>query len=279
MEEMMLQEEKIGFDYQRGSEGNCGQRSLMHAMLLLGHPITEDEAHRLTDRPRWKTKLFGTNEHHLKLGIRRAGFRPLSRLMYDRAESHRHIDAMLENGFPVVICTEDNQHWAVLAGKAGSSQYYWIDSADNDLYGVWNWTDIADWMEFNGEYYFIGVSPKTKADKRTSAVPDFFRMYQEFDDDDLAEYWGWYLKDLRECFDLPEHTTGAVDARDFFDEYGKTIYEACSNVCRDLEDNQLRWEYGNYRKVALVHNMSVSRERVPHAIARLAAAVTYATSL
>lgn len=275
----MLEERKIGFDYQRRSEGNCGQRSLMHALLLLGHAVSEDEVHKLTDRPRWKTKLFGTNEHHLKLGIRRAGFKPMARLAYDRAEAHRHIDSMLEAGYPVIICTEENQHWAVLAGKAGSTQYYWIDSADDDLYGVWNWTDIADWMEFNGEYYLIGVAPRSKADKRTSAVPDFFRMYQEFDDDDLAEYWGWYLQDLRACFDLPEHTAGAVNARDFFDEYGKTILEACKDACRDVDENQLRWEYTNYRKVALVHNMSISRDRLPDAVARLTAAITYVSTI
>ena len=84
-----MQEEQhiIGFDYQRRYDGNCGQRSLMHALLLLGHPVTEDEAHRLTDRPRWKTRLHGTNEHHMKLGIRRAGFRPLPRMLFDRAEA------------------------------------------------------------------------------------------------------------------------------------------------------------------------------------------------
>ncbi len=275
----MLEETKIGFDYQRRHDGNCGQRALVHALLILGHPISEDEAHQLTDRPRWKTRLWGTNEHHLKLGVRRAGFKPMARLVYDRAEAHRKIDFMLEAGNPVIICTEDNQHWAVLAGKAGSSAYYWIDSADDDLYGAWNWTDIADWMEFNGEYYFIGVAPKTKADRRTSAVPDFSRMYQEFDDDELAEYWGWYLEDLRDCFDLPEHTAGAVNAREFFEKFGRIIYGACKDACRELDDNQLRYEYGNYRKVALVHNMSVSRERLEEAIARLTSAITYTAML
>jgi hypothetical protein len=270
---------KIGFDYQRQYDGNCGQRSLMHAMLLLGKPISEDEAHRLTDRPRWKTRMWGTNEHHLKLAIRRAGFKAISKLHFDRAEAHKHIDALLDAGNPVIICTEDNQHWAVLAGRAGTSQYYWIDSADDDLYGVWNWTDIADWMEWQGEYYFIGVAPKSKSEKRTSAVPDFFRMYHEFDDDDLAEYWGWYLQDLRACFDLPRHTSGAVNARDFFEEYGKTIFDSCREACRDVDENQLKYEFGNYRKVALVHNMSVSRDRVPEAIARLSSAVSYCSTI
>ena len=272
----MPEERVIGFDYQRRLDGNCGQRSLVHALLLLGNPISEDDAHRLTDRPRWKTRLHGTNEHHLKLGIRRAGFKPSARLTFDRAEAHRAIDAMLEAGFPVIICTENNEHWAVLAGRAGSSQYYWIDSADDDLYGCWTWTDVADWMEHNGEYYFIGVVPKTNAQKRHSAVPDFYRMYAEFDDDTLAEYWGWYLEDLRKCFDLPEYSAGSINARDFFECYGRTIYDACLEACREVDEELLRWEYGNYRKVALVHNMNVSRDRIPEAVSRLTAAVTYA---
>ncbi|MGA9118538.1 MAG: hypothetical protein WB699_04165 [Bacteroidota bacterium] len=276
---MLVEEKKIGFDYQRRLDGNCGQRALMHALLILGHPVSEDEAHQLTDRPRWKTRLTGTDERHMKLGVRRAGFKPLARVSYDRAEAHHEIDAMLESSFPVIICVEDQQHWAVLAGKASSSQYYWIDSADDDLYGTWTWTDIADWMETNGEYYFIGVAPKTKADRRTSAVPDFFRMYQGFDDDDLAEYWGWYLEDLRKCFDLPEHTAGAINARAFFERYGKTIYDACKESCRSIDEDQLHYEYGNYRKVAFVHNMSVSRERIEEAIARLTSAVTFTAML
>jgi len=267
--------EKIGFDYQRRADGNCGQRSLVHALLLLGNPISEDDAHRLTDRPRSKTRLFGTNEHHMKLGIRRAGFKPMARQVTDRAEAHRMIDAMLDAGLPVIICTENNEHWAVLAGKAGG-QYYWIDSADDDLYGCWGWTDVADWMEsLVGEYYFIGVSPRTKAQNRHSAVPDFSRIYADFDDDALAEYWGWYLRDLRECFDLPEHTAGTVNAREFFDEFGKTIYDASRSAIRDIDERTFDWEFGNYRKVALFHNMNVSRERVPEAIARLTAAITY----
>ena len=78
---------------------------------------------------------------------------------------------------------------------------------------------------------------------------------------------------------MPGRGGGLMGAREFFDGYGKMIFETCVSTCRGLDEGLLRYEYCNYRKVALVHNMGLSREMVPEAIARIAAAVVFSAGM
>lgn len=279
-------QEQIGFDYQGIGSGNCGQKSLLHALLLCGITISEDEAHKMTGVPKWFTKIDGTSEDKIKKGLRKVGCIPQDYKYRNSTLAKEQIDSYLDNGVPVIVFISTIDHWCVLAHRNSKNKYYWIDSIEEDLYGFWNWEEIAAVMcdeidcdkEGNPyEYYFIAVLPKNKNQLNHSIVKNFEDVYALFDDDELAEWWGYYLEDLNEIFNCPEGKKDIVDADTFFHHYGKMIYEkACYYYGDDVDEEQMMWEYENYKKVAHSHKLTVSLEKIPEAIASFSAALTCA---
>ncbi len=262
-----------GFENQDDYEGICGQRSLVHALLLNGIPVTQKDVHNFTGVPYWLANIKGTNEDEVKRGIRNAGCVP--RVFSDTGElrARKSIDDLLLKNIPVIVYSFSDDHWAVLAGKRGNS-YYWIDSADDELYGVWSWTDIADWISDDDEYFFIGVEPKDKTQLSHSIVGKFPKVYDMFDDDDLAEYWGYYLEDLSELFDSPKDSKNSVSAKEFFDTYGGIILDSAGYYYIDTDEDYIEWELENYKKVAVSHNLSISNNKIVEAVSALSAALT-----
>ena len=263
----------IGFNWQ--SKGACGKYSLQHALLLLGAPITQCDADRLTRVPRERAAKHGIDESAIKRAVRSAGFVPLEHNYSTPGRARRAVDGMLGRGIPVIVCVEACDHWGVLAGRQGA-KYIWIDSLDDDLIGAWTWEDIDDWFDVDEdepEYYLLGVKPKRTADLRHSLVPRFPEVRKLLDDADLCEYWGYYLEDLLEAFDSPA-ADGAVAATEFFDRHHKTLFAAVSHYYADADTAKLRWELGNYRKVAVAHGLAVSPSREVEAVARLSAALS-----
>ena len=162
----------LQFDYQ--SAGMCGHRSLIHALALLGINLTEKDAIKLTGVSRSKAEESGTSEDKLIKAIRGAKCKPHPHTSHNAMRAKSQIDGFLKNGMPVIISTDDENHWAVLAGKY-KDRYYWIDSADPKLIGSWEWDDIAEWMEYDeSEYYLIGVEAK---DMSRSVVTRFYSIY------------------------------------------------------------------------------------------------------
>ena len=161
----------LQFGYQKS--GMCGHRSLIHALALLGMTITEKDAIRLTGVSRSRAEDAGTNEHRLIKAIRKAGCKPHAHTCSSSRNARSKIDKYLKRGMPVIISTDEEEHWAVLAGKY-RDRYFWIDSADVRLLGHWKWADIADWMEFDGEYYLIGVEAP---DMSQSVVKRYYSIY------------------------------------------------------------------------------------------------------
>lgn len=166
--------QKFGFGWQLPGSGMCAHRSLIHALFLLGITITEKEAIKNIGVPRWKAVSQGTSEHELIHGIRNSGCTPHVVKCNNARQARKKIDNFIVNAMPVIINTDEEEHWAVLAGKHKGS-YYWVDSADIRLIGRWKWNDIAEWMRYdNSEYYFIGIEAK---DMSRSLVKDFHSAY------------------------------------------------------------------------------------------------------
>jgi len=132
---------------------------------------------------------------------------------------------------------------------------------------------MNDWIE-NEVYYAIGVMPKRKLQLRHSLVVNFRCIGTLLEDNDLREYWGYYLEDLLDSFDLPTVESDALDAEDFFRKYGKLLLDACCYCYIDPGERKMRWESENYRKVAMAHRLTVSKGRIPEAISNLSAALT-----
>ncbi|MDG7000172.1 MAG: hypothetical protein JRN15_13790 [Nitrososphaerota archaeon] len=161
----------LQFGYQKS--GMCGHRSLIHVLALLGITITEKEACKLTGVSRSEAPDTGTTEHKLIKAIRKAGCKPHAHTCSSSRKARSKIDKCLKRGMPVIISTDEQEHWAVLAGKH-RDRYFWIDSADVRLLGHWKWDDIADWMEFDREYYLIGVEAP---DMSQSVVKRYYSIY------------------------------------------------------------------------------------------------------
>lgn len=268
---------KLGFDYQESS-GDCGQRALIHALLLLGIPINKYQAHKFTDVPRWLANVRGTDDKQLIRGIRKAGCQAVSLHISGELKFRREVDKHLKKGIPLIVCAEEYQHWAVLAGKYDDEYYYWIDSSESELYGVSKWKDVEYWLrndvEGYREYYAIGLIPREQGELKKSIVPNFRAVYTMFGDDEFAEYWGYYLQDLLGIFDTPARKRKVITAEEFFERYGKTIYENVCYFASEADVLSLKWEIRNYERVATAHHLTLSEEFAPGAISSLSAALT-----
>ena len=148
---------RIGFQKQR-DPGTCGQRSLIHALLLLNHPISERQAFKACDVTRKEVNEEGTDEKELKLALKYFGHEYSVLDTYSRKAAHHFINKHLDAGRPIIICVQFFQHWAVLA-RRDNSKYVWIDSADDKLIGSWKIQDILGWMRCLFRYYAIAIKP------------------------------------------------------------------------------------------------------------------------
>jgi hypothetical protein len=163
----------------------------------------------------------------------------------------------------------------VLAGKESENIYYWIDSDDSDLYGYNSWSEIRDWMENEGQYYFIGIRPKDDEQLKHSLIKNFKDVYALFDDDELAYYWGVYLDDLTEIFDSPSNNTDVYSPQDYFSKYETKIVNSLCYYYMDVERSRVKWELSNYLKVAIAHKMSLSKSNEIGALIDIVAALSY----
>ena len=183
-------QENIGFENQGSISGTCAQRSLVHSLLLLGISISKNQAHSRTGISKFNAIINGTTENSLIKGINRCNCIAYPYGLTNAKETRSLINQFLNDGKPVIIQTEYKKHWLVLAGRESQDNYYWIDSDDDVLYGYDSWIDIRDWMENNGQYYFIGVRPNDDEQLKHSLVKDFRDVYALFDDEELAESLG-----------------------------------------------------------------------------------------
>jgi ABC-type bacteriocin/lantibiotic exporter with double-glycine peptidase domain len=178
-------QDKIGFNKQDDYAGNCAQRSLIHALLLLGAPISERDAHKMTGIPKWLAGIRGTREEELKKGIKKAGFNFREFQTDEAEEARRWLDDCLRRGIPVIPYIWEYEHWAVIAGlDEKSKSYYWIDTIDGDLYGSYSWNNLRRWIENEDSeednvwrFYFLAIEPKSEDELARSIVTRFASVY------------------------------------------------------------------------------------------------------
>ena len=264
-----------GFDFQSNWAGNCAQRSLIHSLLLLGIPISERVAHDRTGVSKYKTLIQGTSLSSLTKAIKRCDCIPYIYKDSNEKIIRTKIDEFLINGMPVIVNAEEGTHWGVIASKESRDNYYWIDSNASGLYGRSPWAEIRDWMEHRSYYLMIGLRPKDDECFNHSIVRNFDEVYSYFDDDDLAEYWGWYLDDLSTIFDSPVESTQVISPKVFFAKYNHHIIEHVFLQHGEIGKKYIRWELSNYEKVATAHRFTVSRSKEIEAAIGLTAAMAY----
>jgi len=272
-------QEIIGFNWQDKRNGQCGQYAFTHALLVLGIPVSIREAHRLQKWPIWKTSDIGTDEEKIKRGLKKCNCKAIEYTVYDDQEAKKIVDDLLNQDCPVIICTNNYNHWAVIAGKMGKNKYIWIDSSDDDLIGSWKWQDIADWIACENddgsfEYYILGVKPKDKNYKNHSLVSKFNKVWDLLADPDLCEWWGYYMEDLLEVFDCDYSAKERVTADEFFKLYKKKIVETINYFYPGPDKKYIEYEINNYEKVAKAYNLFVSKDKIPEALISFTSALT-----
>jgi hypothetical protein len=251
---------EYGFERQSNGAGNCAQRSLVHAMLVLGTPITPKDAHRRTERTISQTNISGTKAKDLIKGINRSNCAAIPVELTDDTEVKSRIDELLSEGYPVILHINNASHWIVIAGKDEKDNYYWIDSLESKITGRTTWKNIRFWAEYNGNYYFIGVKPKNE-DVQHSLVSRFQTLYPMFDDKYFISKWGVYLEDLLEMFDTPGEDVETITPEEFFKKYSEKITDSIKHISGVVDRNDIKYELNNYLRVASSYNMRIPKEK------------------
>ena len=270
-------QEQIGFNRQNYINGECGQYSLIHALLCLGIPISIKEAHERTV-PKIISTIEGTDHTEIIKAIRYFGCEAREVTTKDEKGLRNQIDKFLKKGCPVIVCAEDYSHWSALSGYYGN-EYIWIDSANPDLIGSSKWSEVKEWLgcEYEDgkiEYYIIGVVPKNESQLKHSLVPHFGKkILSVLREKDIREWWGYYLEDLIELFNCPD-SGEYITAAEFFYKY-KNMITSYINYYYYYQENDYEWEINNYEKVAIAHNLTISRAKELEAVVCLSIIIGY----
>lgn len=263
-------QEIIGFEQQSTGDGACGKYALRHALLVLGIPVSQHEASAATRVPAWKAVQRGTNEAEIKRGLKEFGCTPHEYLGRSRRAFTSHVNAWLKRGVPLIITTNHDEHWAVIAGRKSRFDYFWIDSSEADVVGAWKWNDILEWID-NDVYYAIAPEPKDETQLLHSMVPQFAEYASMLAKDaSLRQYWGYYLDDLRGGA-LPFSEGMTPEA--FFETYRKPILETIMNQYPAADGDTLAWELKNYETVACAHRLVPSLIELTSALTLIAAGI------
>jgi hypothetical protein len=248
----------IGFSKQNWLKGECGQHSLIHALLLLGIPISLDEAHIHTV-PQCITAVSGTSEEKIINALKHYKCKPVEIYVDSPSKMKSEIDKNLDAGYPIIISVEGYNHWAVLAGRSGND-YVWIDSNSDAIIGVCDWEEVEDWFD-NTEYYGIAIGPKNEKLMRYSIVSRIVKIQKILKKNKtLREYWGYYLEDLIEVFGR-KADAGDISAKLFFKKYRKKMHETVCKWYVDAKDYDVYWELDNYQRVAEAYNLRLPADR------------------
>jgi len=268
-------QQQIGFDWQSFYSGACGKYSLVHSLLILGIPLSLKEATKATGLSWWETARIGTDESKIKKAIRSFDCKPIEYKTMSENDFRKKLDSLLRLGVPAIVSFDGDDHWAVICGNRNKDEYYYIDSADSELISYYRWDDLVDDID-NDTYYLIGVKPNNANNLKHSLVHNFSEVEKVLNRGDaLYKWWGYYLEDLNEVFDCPDSTKNVITASEFFDIWGRKIFNTAKYFYHYFDDAQMKWELNNYRKVAEMHNLTLSKDKLNEALISFSAALTY----
>jgi hypothetical protein len=250
---------------------SCGVQSLHHALLLLGK--TSDLRVLLSEFPLLNNIGLGHELKRLVAAARSFGARPQNLTNSRLRPLRSDINRTLKCGSPVILGSDLNVHWLVLAGLDGDGGYVWIDSADDPLCGTWDWDGIVDWLGTDEETFeAIAIHPGKNDDPRRSMVAHIEGLHDLLgNDEELAGQWGDYLDDLDAVFNFKTTRGRRLDAETFFAENEEAIVQPVLWMEEDsLDEAVVRDVYANYRTVANFHSVELPRCFESHAVAHMA---------
>ncbi|MDR3665583.1 MAG: hypothetical protein P4L35_01955 [Ignavibacteriaceae bacterium] len=264
-------DKKYGFNYQE--HGNCGQYALLNALLLLGIPISVKDAHHITRVSRLKALWEGTEPEKIIRGIKKYGCRAEPFSSNDEQKLKVKVDAYLQANIPLIVCVDDYEHYAVLAGKI-NNKYYWIDSADSHIMGHSPWTDIRDWLESSEEddcYYFIAVIPP----KNNNVLNDIDKLLKiSRKNEDLFNNYGYLLRDLLDVIGDQGSSGKRVLLAEFLARHRNKALSSIEELYYYTDTKELEQILRGYITIATLHNLTIAVENEIDVLARLTVMVT-----
>ncbi len=249
--------EIYGFNYQQ--YGNCGQFALLNALLLLGIPVTNKQAHKKTGVTITKSTFSGTDSKNIIKGIKCFNCKAIKFQSDSESETKKKMDDLLNNNIPLIIGCEDYDHWAVLAGMK-DNKYYWLDSADEDIIGLSYWDELEDWIKYEDEddykYFFIAVKPKNSG----YSISNLNELYKiSYKNEDLFFTFGEKLQDLLEIFD--DNNKANYSAAKLLSQYKETIIDGICRLYYYSDKTEIEKLFDDYFTIAELYKLKIDKEK------------------
>lgn len=255
---------------------SCGAHSVYHSLLCLGVVADKSKVVDLAslspfgdgfglslDELKKLAKGHGVKSVDLSTSAGNAGLRQL------RLNINRHLGL----DHPVVLGVEQDGHWVVIAGRKGNT-YYWIDSAGEQIAGQADWNEVVDWIgepQDDPNYYAaMAVYPVNGPTKR-SLVPWMDSLWETLaTDDELANYWGYYLEQLDNVLDYGG-SKPTIPAGEFFRINEEAIVQPVlwADTDGELDEDAVRDIYRSYWTVADMHSLMVPEVYQSHVACHL----------
>jgi len=177
--------------------------------------------------------------------------------------ARKKLNSCLDAGMPVIVCVEEWEHWALIAGRQGD-QYVRIDSAQRDVVGRMSWEKLRKWMACTAEnrpYYGIAVQPQAAALLEHSLVHRMSDAVVPLGHRDNRVQWGQSVATLRRYFG----PGGTVDASDFFETERHAIFASAGPLPTKRAEARL----ARLGCIAGLHRLRIPEKRIEAAVAGL----------
>ncbi len=258
---------KNKYSFNNQEYGNCGQYALMHALALLGTPAELIDIHKATEVSPLLSKIIGTDTKYIKRGISYFHYKPIV-IHTDNAEKFkRNVDDMIEKGFPLIVSTDDYDHWAVIAGN-----YYLVDSASGDIITKMKWEKLLKKLISYDEYFAIALYSPYNFNSIVNKMKELKKI--SIDNEYLFNNWGYYLADLWDIFTPNNICENPVSAENFFDNYTDELIDSIDHFYADADLDNINDVIDNYRTTAVMHNMVIPKDFEKEALIRLSVMLT-----
>jgi hypothetical protein len=246
-------DEKLGFNFQES--GSCGIYAFLNSLLILGIPISVQEAHEVTRVTRIKALWEGTDPDNIIRGIKKYGCKAEPFSCKNEYKAKAKIDAYLEAGIPIIICVDDWEHYTLLAGLI-DNRYYWIDSAGPNIMSKSSWPAIEEWMASSDEdekYYGIAVIPP----KRNNALKDIDKLFRlSRKDEGLFNNYGYMLRDLLDVIGDQKSIGRLFSVAEFLSIYQDKIVSSIEYLYYFTDKKYVTKKMKDYITIAELHNLS-----------------------